>query len=369
MLFDVVSGGSKLEPHGARGVCLRHGYSSVTRQSCRSAATLSRVVAQRAATHAHGLLTLSLSRIKACMAKIERFPGGPQDQPSQPEREQRESEKSEKPEAAEVLSDMTTRRTAHEIFTNVEKNAHDELKRTTRALAFSGLAGGFGMGLTGLGVAAAQARLGDGNWQEFISLLFYPLGFISVIIGRSQLFTENTLYPVALILSERKHVFDTARLWITVFIANIAGAAVFAALMVRTSSLRSEVAQHLVTLGQNAVTGQYSHIFWSGVVGGWIIALMAWIVTASHWTIGQVVIVWALTVVVGMGHFAHCIASTGEILSAVFSGHVGLSHYIAWLGAATSGNICGGVTFVTLLNFGQVTDEKEKAESNNGHEE
>jgi formate/nitrite transporter FocA (FNT family) len=295
------------------------------------------------------------------MAKIEPFPGKPQ-KPQQNKAQQQQ-------ETSEMLSDVTTRRTAHEIFTNVEKNAHDELKRSSRALAFSGLAGGFGMGLTGLGVAAVQAALGDGKTQEFISLLFYPLGFISVIIGRAQLFTENTLYPVALILSERKHISDTIRLWVVVFISNVIGAGVFAALMIRTPSLKGEIAHQLVTLGQNAVAGPYSHVFWSGVVGGWIIALMAWIVSASHWTIGQVVIVWALTVVVGMGHFAHCIASSGEILSSVFAGHVAMTAYIAWLGIATIGNILGGVTFVTLLNFGQVTDEKENPEDHNGHKE
>jgi formate/nitrite transporter FocA (FNT family) len=102
------------------------------------------------------------------------------------------------------------------------------------------------------------------------------------------------------------------------------------------------------------VQGNAAHIFWSGVFGGWLIALMAWIVTASHWTIGQVVIVWTLTFVVGIGHFSHCIASSGEILSAVAAGSVGAGNYLYWLAAATLGNIVGGVTFVTILNFGQV---------------
>ena len=37
-----------------------------------------------------------------------------------------------------------------------------------------------------------------------MAYMLYPIGFIAVIIGRAQLFTENTLYPVALILSERE---------------------------------------------------------------------------------------------------------------------------------------------------------------------
>ena len=210
------------------------------------------------------------------------------------------------------------------------------------------------MGLTGVAVASALALLGDSPSSRFIAYLVYPVGFIAVIIGRAQLFTENTLYPVALVLSERRHWLDTARLWAVVFLFNILGAIAFAALAVRTDSLLPDVARHLVELGIEAVPGSAAHIFWSGVIGGWIIALVAWMVTASHWTIGQIMVIWLLTFVVGLGRFAHCIASSGEIMSAVFAGAVAFSQYLHWLAFATMGNICGGVTIVTLLNFGQV---------------
>jgi formate/nitrite transporter FocA (FNT family) len=260
------------------------------------------------------------------------------------------------PPASEMTSDRSQRLTAAEIYTNVEENARAELKRSVRSLAFSGLAGGLGMGLTGIGVASARSVLGDTPWAAFVSLLFYPLGFVAVVIGRAQLFTENTLYPIALILSERRHVFRTIRLWAVVFLCNVLGATVFALLAVKTGALHPEVARSLVSLGRAAVAGEPAHIFWSGVIGGWIIALMAWIVSGSSQTIGQIAVIWALTVVVGMGQFAHCIASSGEILSAVFSGLIRPATYFTWLLSATSGNIVGGVLFVTLLNFGQVSD-------------
>ncbi len=246
----------------------------------------------------------------------------------------------------------TSRLTANEIFEQVESNAHDEVHRSPHALAFSGLAGGITMGLTGLAVASAQAALP--NAKEFIPYLFYPLGFIAVIIGRAQLFTENTLYPIALILSERKHLLDTLRLWVIVFFSNVIGASAFAALAVKTNSLRPDIAEHLTKLGQAALEGSNSHIFWSGVIGGWIIALVAWMVSASTGTIGQIAVIWLLTFVVGLGHFSHCIATSGEILAAVFSGQETLKAYINWLLCATSGNILGGIFIVTLLNFGQV---------------
>lgn len=247
----------------------------------------------------------------------------------------------------------TSRLTAHEIFEQVESNAHDEVRRTPHALAFSGFAGGITMGLTGLAVSCAQSAL-PSNAAEFIPYLFYPLGFIAVIIGRAQLFTENTLYPVALILSERKHILDTLKLWVIVFISNVLGASAFAALAVKTSALRPDIAEHLTKLGHDALQGTDTHIFWSGVIGGWMIALVAWMVSASTWTIGQIAVIWLLTFVVGVGHFAHCIATSGEILAAVFSGIDPIHAYGTWLLCATSGNIVGGIFIVTLLNFGQV---------------
>ncbi len=255
----------------------------------------------------------------------------------------------------------STRRSAQEILEQVKKNGHEELDRSTHALAFSGVAGGMTMGLTGLGVAVAQATLGDGRWQEFVAHFLYPLGFIAVIIGRAQLFTENTLYPVIVLLDEKRRFRDLARLWATVFASNVFGAFLFALLAAHVPSLMPAYREALIKLGLSALGNSTAFIFWSGVIGGWMIALVAWMVSASHWTIGQVVIIWLLTFAVGIGHFAHCIATSGEILSAVVSGFAPPLAYLHWLVFATMGNIVGGVTIVSLLNYGQVKAGKNAA--------
>jgi len=254
----------------------------------------------------------------------------------------------------EELGAETRRLTAPEIFHNAVENARSELQRTSRSLGFSGLAGGLTLGLSGLTVAAIRALLGRGGWPDLVSYLAYPVGFIAVIIGRSQLFTENTLYPVILVLDERRHLFHTLRLWGVVFVSNIVGAGLFALLAMKSGALLPGIAQQLVNLGQEAVVGLPPHIFWSGVIGGWLIALVAWVVTASQWTIGQLAMVWILTFVLGVGRFSHCIVTSCEILSAVAAGTVPFAVYLRWLWLATSGNIVGGVMIVSVLNYGQV---------------
>jgi formate/nitrite transporter FocA (FNT family) len=112
-----------------------------------------------------------------------------------------------------------------------------------------------------------------------------------------------------------------------------------------------------VQLGVSASQGNFDHIFWSGVMGGWMIALVAWVVTASHWTIGQVVMIWLLTFIVGVGRFAHCIATSGEILSATIAVSLPAVSYLHWILPAALGNIVGGVGLVRVLNYGQVRQQ------------
>jgi formate/nitrite transporter FocA (FNT family) len=254
----------------------------------------------------------------------------------------------------EPIAIDSTRRTAHEIYDKAKQNARDELDRSSHALAFSGVAGGFTMGLTALAVGTSRALLGESPAAEFVSLLFYPIGFVAVIIGRAQLFTENTLYPVVLILSERRHFLETLRLWGIVFVSNVFGAFLFALLAGQTTSLQPKTLDEIVKIGVGMVAVTPTTIFWSGVVGGWLIAMVAWMVSASHWTIGQIAVIWLLCYVVGAGHFAHCIATSGEIMVAALRGATTAGAYLRWLLFATAGNIFGGVTIVSILNWGQV---------------
>ncbi|HET9282020.1 MAG TPA: formate/nitrite transporter family protein [Candidatus Angelobacter sp.] len=256
--------------------------------------------------------------------------------------------------ASHLAMEESKRRNAEQILEQVLENGREELARSIAGLLFSGFAGGISMGLTGLGVALAISYLGDGPIQEFFSFFFYPIGFIVVIIGRAQLFTENTLFPVVLALDERGHVLKTLRLWAAVFVSNVAGAVFFGWLIMKTGALPHNFADAFAGLGLKAAAGHFTLIFAKAVIGGWLIALVAWMVSASHWTIGQIAVIWMLTFIVGAGHFSHCIASSAEIFGAVLSGHLQFSNYFQWLLPATLGNIVGGVAIVSLLNYGQV---------------
>jgi formate-nitrite transporter family protein len=246
------------------------------------------------------------------------------------------------------------RPSAEDIYQQVATNARQELKRSNLSLAISGFGGGAFMGLSALGTAIAVALIGDSPHAHMISRMFYTLGFIVVIVGRSQLFTENTLYPVALVLAEKREFWNTLRLWAVVLPANIAGAFGFALIASWTPALNPAYVDALSHLGAGAIAHPALTVFWSGVIGGWIIALAAWMVSGSHSITGSVAVIWLLTYIVGLGDFAHCIASSCEILVTVLTHHAPWVAFPQWFIPAVLGNICGGVGLVTILEYGQV---------------
>jgi formate/nitrite transporter FocA (FNT family) len=255
------------------------------------------------------------------------------------------------------VANETSRLSAAEIFARVEAGAEDELERPLHNLAMSALSAGLAMGISGLGVAALLHVLGHDRVGQSVAYLAYPLGFLIVIIGRQQLFTENTLFPVALVLDQRRYVARTARLWVVVLAGNLLGTLLFALLATRTPAVTPAVRGELAALGVEAATQGFSTVFWTAVIGGWLIALVAWLVTASTDTVGQVLIIFLVTYLVGVTHFAHSIAGSGEALAAVLTDQLSVTSYLTWLAGAVLGNAAGGVIIVALFNYGQVHHE------------
>ncbi len=247
---------------------------------------------------------------------------------------------------------------AAEIYESVKRDAAEELERGKPAVAFSGLFAGATLGFSGLAASAAAVALGGGHAAELVGAIFYPLGFIAAIIGRAQLFTENTLYPMTLALDERRYLAPMLRLWAIVFAANVLGALLFAVLVVDSSALAHGLVAELVRTGHDRAAGPSSSWFWSGVLAGWLLALVAWLIEASSAVIGQFVLIWGLTFVIGVAGLDHCVSTTAEVLAAVVNGHVGVGHFLAWLSLVTLGNIAGGAVIVALLNYAQVRTEQ-----------
>jgi formate/nitrite transporter FocA (FNT family) len=253
------------------------------------------------------------------------------------------------------------RASAADIYERVKREAAEELDRPVAALAFSGLFAGASVGFGVVVSAAATVALTGHHAEHLVGAIFFPIGFIVVIIGRAQLFTENTLYPVTLVLDERRHLIATLRLWVVVLSANLIGAALFALLVTKTAALTPDVVAKVADAGHRAALGSWASFFWSGVLGGWAIALVAWLIQSSGVVIGQIALIWALVFAVGLLGLDHSVSTTIEVMGAVFKGEDHLDHALSWFAAVLLGNIVGGVLITAVLNYGQVRAGKTRA--------
>jgi formate/nitrite transporter FocA (FNT family) len=239
------------------------------------------------------------------------------------------------------------------------RQAQEELERPAGALLLSGLSAGLDLGFGPFlmaVIATLTAKELPHSVSQFLITLGYTVGFIFVVMGRSALFTEQTTSAVLPVLSRRANLSQLLWLWALVLLANLAGAALIAAVI-------SQVGPRLGVIETdtfNVIASRLlNHPWWimllSAIAAGWLMGLLAWLVIASRDTVSQIIVVTLTTFVIGIAGFHHSIAGTIEVLMAVFA-RTGptLADFAPFLLWSVVGNAIGGAIFVALLKFGHV---------------
>ncbi len=237
----------------------------------------------------------------------------------------------------------------------IRKDGDEELNRSVSALAWSGLAAGLSMGFSFVTQALIHACLPDSPWRPLLVRLGYPIGFLIVIIGRQQLFTENTVLAIIPLLARRNMAtfFRVLRLWVVVFVANMVGAHIFAWVVANTAMFQPAVQNSMLELAKKAMDVSFGAAVLRGIFAGWLIALVVWMLAAVD--SGKVTIIFIITYLVGLGDFTHIIAGAVEVLFLPMAGATGWID-VAWgyLFPTLLGNIIGGTALTAAINHAQV---------------
>ncbi len=245
------------------------------------------------------------------------------------------------------------------LFETIRREGEVELKRPILSLASSALAAGLSMGMSLAGQGMIRTLLPDEKWRPLATSAGYSLGFLIVILGRQQLFTENTVTAILPLLdnpNKAATLLKVVRLWAVVLLANLVGALLFAFAVSHFPMFSPEVKRTFAEIGREAAAPSFGAIVWRGIIAGWLIALMVWILPAAEQTRLFVIII--ITYIVGLGSFSHIIAGSIEVLYLVVTGQLSFMHYLAgYLVPVFLGNAIGGVSLVSLLNYGQVVAE------------
>ncbi|MDA3920345.1 MAG: formate/nitrite transporter family protein [Salinisphaera sp.] len=250
------------------------------------------------------------------------------------------------------------------VFEAIRAEAENELVRPLLGLAWSGLAAGLSMGFSFLAMALLSAHTPDANWQRIVTSLGYSTGFLFVILGRQQLFTENTLTPVLEVLRVRdlKTVVRTLKLWGVVLGANVIGTGIFAAVMANIHILPDSMQPAMDKIAAGEYEAGFVTMMARAVFAGWLIALMLWLMPAAETArVGVIIIV---TYLIGLAHFPHIIAGSVAALYGVFSGAHSIADYLSVFFLPTLiGNVFGGVLMVAVINYAQVAYSDSRRQS------
>ncbi|MBV9280285.1 MAG: formate/nitrite transporter family protein, partial [Chloroflexi bacterium] len=186
-----------------------------------------------------------------------------------------------------------------EVFEPLVREGAGQLQRSSWDLALSGLIAGLDIGFGPLAMAIVAGRLHALFHLSVMQALFfggflYPLGFVFVIMGKSELFTENTLAPVAGLLTGSSTITLLARSWALILGLNTAGTIIFSLFVAHVDLLFVPYKDVYRTMGMALVGQDFLQATLAGVFGGWLVALIAWLVESTKGSIVHFVIIYVV---------------------------------------------------------------------------
>lgn len=244
----------------------------------------------------------------------------------------------------------------------IRKEGEEELQRPFSALAWSALAAGLSMGFSVVTEALIRSALPDTPWRPLLAKLGYPVGFLIAVLGRQQLFTENTLTVILPLLTRKDLVtlVGVLRLWGIVLAGNLVGGALFAWSIGATEVLDPAVQEAFGATARDAFEGSPGAHLVRAIYAGWLIALMVWMLPGAGTNRFPVIV--TLTYVVGIAGLSHVVAGSTEVMYLVTTGGLGFWAFAGgYLLPTLVGNTIGGVALVAALNHAQVAAGDSRA--------
>lgn len=233
-----------------------------------------------------------------------------------------------------------------------------ELERPVSALLWSSIAAGLSMGFSLLTPALMHARFGAMPVTSLLAALGYSVGFLLVILGKQQLFAENTLTAVLPVMADPglPKLLRLLRLWGVVFAGNMLGVAVFALALVHLPVADAETHAAMTQLGERLMGLSDMQMFSRGIFAGWLIALLVWLLPGAG--ASKVVLIAIVTGLVGFAELAHVVAGAAESLYLVFRGALPPRDFLLhFLLPTLAGNVVGGSLIFALISHAQVRSD------------
>jgi len=214
----------------------------------------------------------------------------------------------------------------------------------------------FGIVALGITTALMTARFGA-EVGTVAGALAFGIGLVFVVVGRTELFSENFFDPVAAAIDEggRRVWAQLARLWVLILGLNVVGGGVLVAMLTVNGAISEPASGALHDVAEEIVGKGAAATLVRAVLAGALITLLSYMLSSSRSMTARVLVTYMVGFFLAIGPFDHVVVSVLHLLYAVWDGGtVGYGDVLTNLGLATLGNLAGGLLLITLTHMAQV---------------
>jgi formate/nitrite transporter FocA (FNT family) len=245
-----------------------------------------------------------------------------------------------------------------DIYERTKEEGQRRLERPVAEEISTALAAGFdivaGIILLGLLGSLLHHRFGIEAAHVFASIGF-GVGFVFLVVGRGELFTENFLVPLAGLDHRQGSSWrNLAKLWTLSPIFNVIGGVIII-LIVSTHNVLPEGTGTPIAVAAYKIHAHNSlALFMSAIFAGALITAMTWFVEGSESMGIRVTVAWIVGTFLALGGLNHVVVVTLELIFGVrYGAHIPWIFVLENFGIAAAGNALGGIGLVTLNRFTQ----------------
>jgi formate-nitrite transporter family protein len=246
------------------------------------------------------------------------------------------------------------------VYSIIRQEGEEELSRPAVSLFWSGIAAGIVMSTSVLAEGLLHHFTPPTRSQELFVHFGYCVGFIIVVLGRMQLFTENTITAVLPVVAKfsRQKLYQLARIWALVFVANMVGIALAMGLWVHGGIVGHEAIEGMAAVSRSIIGQDFLTTLGYGVPAGFLVAVLVWMMPSARNS--QFAVITLITYMIALGGFSHVVAGSGKAFLLWYLGEASLGFVVGgFMIPALIGNLIGGTGLFTMLAYAQVREELE----------
>lgn len=258
---------------------------------------------------------------------------------------------------------MASAPTPEEIYQRSLQEGRRRLDMSSLDKAATGFIAGVTIifGIVALGVVHALVEPTFGSSvADLAGAIAFGIGLVFLVVGRSELFSENFFGPVAVGIEQRdrRTWLSLSRLWLVTLVLNLIGGAVLGAIVSIEGALPDGAPEALAKVAGEIASKTWLATSARAVAAGALLTLLSYMLHGCDSTTSRIRVTFMVGFFVAVGPFDHVVVSALHLLLGIWHGAaVTYGDLLENIGISTIGNVVGGLLLITLTHAAQVKDE------------